>query len=122
MFCNANENNPARWDYVADLKPARLAREDVVGRAGPVHVPGRQKNKIGLTYTQQDFCACHDTISATTAPEAAQDRRFPTQRVVLLDWTSPVTNNVLIEASGIHRVERWGNMHLQTKGLDPRPA
>ena len=75
------------------------------------------KHKIGLTYTQQDFCACHDTISATTAPEAAQDRRFPTQRVVLLDWTSPLTNRVLIEASGIHRVERWGNMHLQTKGL-----
>jgi hypothetical protein len=27
----------------------------------------------------------------------------------------------LIEASGIHRVERWGNMHLQTKGLDIGP-
>ncbi len=42
--------------------------------------------------------------------------------MVLLDWTSPLTNKVLIEASGIHRVERWGNMHLQTKGLDPRPG
>ena len=31
-----------------------------------------------------------------------------------VDWTSPVTNRLLIEASGIHRVERWGNMHLQT--------
>ena len=30
------------------------------------------------------------------------------------DWTSPVTNRLLLEASGIHRVERWGNMHLQT--------
>ena len=29
---------------------------------------------------------------------------------------------MLIEASGIHRVERWGNMHLQTKGLDLDPV
>ena len=36
-----------------------------------------QKNKIGLTYTQQDFCACHDTISATTAPEAALGSSVP---------------------------------------------
>jgi hypothetical protein len=54
-------------------------------------------------------------------PEAAYDRRFPTQRVVLLDWTAPVTNKILIEASGIHRVERWGNMHLQERGLDLDP-
>ena len=54
-------------------------------------------------------------------PRPANDRRFPMQRVVLLDWTSPVTNKLLIEASGIHRVERWGNMHLQTKGLDLDP-
>jgi hypothetical protein len=33
---------------------------------------------------------------------------------VSADWTSPVTNRLLLEASGIHRVERWGNMHLQT--------
>jgi hypothetical protein len=81
-----------------------------------------QKNKIGFTYTQQDFCACHDAITATTAPEAAYDRRFPTQRVILLDWTSPLTNKVLLEGSAIHRVERWGNMHLQTKDFSTDPA
>ena len=42
------------------------------------------------------------------------DRRFPLQRFVSADWTSPITNKLLLEASGIHRVERWGNMHLQT--------
>ena len=33
-----------------------------------------------------------------------------------------MTNRLLLEASGIHRVERWGNMHLQERGLtlDPR--
>ena len=45
---------------------------------------------------------------------ARSDRRFPLQRFVTADWTSPITNKLLLEASGIHRVERWGNMHLQT--------
>jgi hypothetical protein len=121
MFYNQNANNPARWDYVADTsQPASVEK---VWKDAQLRLSWQasQKNKIGLTYTQQDFCGCHDAITATVAPESANDRRFPTQRVVLLDWTSPVTNRVLIEASGIHRVERWGNMHLQTKGLDLDP-
>ena len=48
------------------------------------------------------------------SPDGSTDRRFPTQRFVTADWTSPITNRLLLEASGIHRVERWGNMHLQT--------
>jgi hypothetical protein len=121
MFYNQNANNPARWDYVPDLSnPASVEK---VWKDGQLRLSWQasQKNKIGFTYTQQDFCACHDAITATVAPESANDRRFPTQRVLLVDWTSPVTNRVLIEASGIHRVERWGNMHLQTKGLELDP-
>jgi hypothetical protein len=53
-------------------------------------------------------------VTATTSPDGATDRRFPTQRFVTADWTSPITNRLLLEASGIHRVERWGGMHLQT--------
>ncbi len=121
MFFNQNANNPARFDYVADpSQPASLEKKwtDYQVRLSWQVNP---KNKIGVTYQQQIFCACHDAINATTAPEAATDRRFPVQRPVLLDWTSPLTNKILIEASGIHRVERWGNMHLQTKGLTLDP-
>jgi hypothetical protein len=122
MFFNRNANDPTKWNFDPDLtQPASLEKTwlDAQLRVSWQVTP---KNKLGVTYTQQDFCACHDAITATTAPEAANDRRFPTQRVVLLDWTSPVTNKMLIEASGIHRVERWGNMHLQTKGLEVDPA
>ena len=122
MFYNANANDPARWDYVPDTsRPASLEKTWLDAQLRTT-VQLNPTNKIGLTYTQQDFCACHDNISATTAPEAGYDRRFPTQRVVLLDWTAPVTSKILIEASGIHRVERWGNMHLQTKGLTLDPV
>ena len=33
-----------------------------------------------------------------------------------------MTNKVLLEGDGIHRVERWGNMHLQTKDFSTDPA
>ena len=51
-----------------------------------------------------------------TSPEAGNDRRFP-QRFVTVDWSTPVSNKLLIEASGIHRVERWGGMEPQVGKL-----
>jgi hypothetical protein len=117
MFFNRNANDVTKWTYDPDQSQPASLEKTWLDAQGRFTFQLNPKNKIGLTYTQQDFCACHDAISATTSPEAAQDRRFPTQRVVLLDWTAPVTSRILIEASGIHRVERWGNMHLQTKGL-----
>jgi hypothetical protein len=121
MFYNLNANDPTKWTYEPDLSSQATVEKTWLDAQLRLTWQVHQKHKIGATYTQQDFCACHDAITATTAPEAAQDRRFPTQRVVLLDWTAPITSKVLIEASGIHRVERWGNMHLQTKGFTLAP-
>lgn len=121
MFYNLNANDPAKWVYEPDLSRPASVEKTWLDAQGRFTFQLNEKNKIGVTYTQQDFCACHDEITATIAPEAGRDRRFPTQRVVLLDWTSPVTSKVLLEASGIHRVERWGNMHLQTKGFTLAP-
>jgi hypothetical protein len=122
MFYNKNANDPTKWTYEPDLaRPASLEKTWLDAQLRTTFQVN-QKNKLGVTYTQQDFCACHDNISATTAPEAGYDRRFPTQRVVLLDWTAPVTSRILIEASGIHRVERWGNMHHQTKDFSVDPS
>jgi hypothetical protein len=122
MFYNRNNGNLNAWTYDPDLdRPASNERTWLDGQlrlAWQIN----QKNKLGITWQQQVNCLCHDAITATTAPEAAQDRRFPVQRPILVDWTSPVTSKLLIEASGIHRVERWGNMHVQTKddAVDPR--
>ncbi len=121
MFYNANAGDPTKWTYEPDFSRPATVEKTWLDAQLRLTWQAAQKHKIGLTYTQQDFCACHDAITATTAPEAAFDRRFPTQRVVLVDWTSPLTNRILLEASGIHRVERWGNMHLQTKGLEVSP-
>ena len=54
------------------------------------------------------------------APEAARDFRFPRLRQVHGEWTSPVTNRLLVEAVGLHLYERWGFMHPQApRGSSP---
>src|SRR6185436_3129990 len=42
-----------------------------------------------------------------TSPEANAARRFPLQRALLAEWSSPLTNRVLLESVVIQRVERF---------------
>ena len=80
-----------------------------------------QKHKVGLTWDDQQFCRCPDAITATTAPEAGNDRNFPVERTVQADWTSPVSSKLLLEASAVHKFDRWGANHLHIRDvIDPR--
>lgn len=126
MFYNANANNPNAFTYVPDRsRPAAAPREFSVYQ-GRMTWQATTKNKVGLTYDQETNCFCPNNVSATRSPEAGTDRRFPLQRFVQVDWNSPVSSKLLLEASAIHRVERWGDMHLRTgnagniTSLDPR--
>jgi len=113
MYANANAGNPNSYAYVRDLNNQAILHQDQQIAQLRLTWQVNPKNKIGVTTDFERFCACETTVSPTVAPEAGQDRRFPVQRFVTMDWSSPVTSKVLLEASGIHRVERWGNMHLQ---------
>jgi hypothetical protein len=113
MFHNKNAGNPNAWTYDPDLsRPATYNRVWHVYQ-GRVTWQAAPKHKIGVTYDLEDTCTCNSGVSGTVAPEAGTEFNFPLQRFVQVDWNSPVTNRLLIEASGIHRVERWGIMHLQ---------
>lgn len=116
MFFNDNVNRLDRYDYVQSNRQAVLHQEQTIYQA---HFTWQAspKHKFGLTYDQENFCACSTGISATVSPEAGVDRRFPLQRFVTVDWNTPVSNRLLIEASGIHRVERWGGMEPQVGKL-----
>ncbi|HET9194836.1 MAG TPA: carboxypeptidase regulatory-like domain-containing protein, partial [Vicinamibacterales bacterium] len=116
-FHNANANNINRYDYVRSDRQAILHQDQQIIQ-GRLTWQVDQRNKIGVTADWENFCACTTGIGpgiggAITSPEAGNDRRFPLQRFVTVDWNNPVSNKVLIEASGIHRVERWGGMHPQ---------
>jgi hypothetical protein len=114
QFYNKNENNPNAWAYAPDTaRPAELNRswQDYQAR---VTWQANAKNKFGFLYNIQSNCFCPFGISTLTAPEAGNDQRFPLQRPIEVDWTSPVTSKLLLEATVIHRIERWGAMDPST--------
>ena len=113
QFFNANANKLNEFSYVRSSERAILHQDQQIA-ALRLTYQINNKNKIGGVFDQEAYCGCPAGTSANVTPDGAQDRRFPTQRFVTMDWTSPVTNKILLEASGIHRVEGWGNMHLQT--------
>jgi hypothetical protein len=131
-FYNLNENDPTKWTWDEDRSRPIIAPRRFQVYMGRFTWQANPKNKIGLTYEQENLCFCPDDVGPEaapdpfTAPEAGNDRRFPLQRFVQVDWNSPVNNRLLVEASVIHRVERWGDMGIQTghdgglTSIDPR--
>src|SRR6187455_1950866 len=120
-FFNQNANKLDRYDYLPSTDQAILHQEQTIYQARRTW-QASPKHKVGMTYDQENFCACTTGIGpgiggAITTPEAGNDRRFPLQRFVTVDWSTPVSNRLLIEASGIHRVERWGGMEPQVGKL-----
>src|SRR6188768_2471927 len=113
MFFNENANKPNEWRYVRSTRQAILHQDQQIAQVRLTY-QANPKNKFGMTFDQEAYCGCPFGTTALISPDGSQDRRFPLQRFVTADWTSPMTNKLLFEASGIHRVERWGNMHLQT--------
>jgi hypothetical protein len=113
MFHNANANNLNSFDYVPTDRQAILHQDQTMYQ-GRITWQANPKNKLGLTFDYEALCSCPAGVTAATSPEAGNDRRFPVQRFVQVDWNNPLSNRVLLEASAIHRVERWGAMHLQT--------
>ncbi len=120
MFLNQNANKLDRFDYLPSTTQAILHQEQKIYQAR-LTWQATPKHKFGMTYDQESFCACTTGIGpgpgGLTSPEAGNDRRFPLQRFVTMDWNTPVSNKLLIEASGIHRVERWGGMEPQVGKL-----
>jgi carboxypeptidase family protein len=122
MFHNLNANKPNPLTHIVsynpDLSSPATSPRDFYVYMGRLTWQANPRNKFGLTYDLEGNCFCPDGVSATRTPEAGVDRRFPLQRFVQLDWNSPISSKVLIEASAIHRVERWGGMNLQTGSGD----
>jgi len=98
IYENKNANNPNAWTYEPDT--SKQGYTGFTGNSGDLRLTwqANQKNKLGFAFTYQVNCGCPQVVSATIAPEADQRATFPEQQKILFDWTSPVTNRVLLEA------------------------
>ena len=119
MFHNENAGNPNAWTYEADpSRPATSTSE--LARVSGAASPGRRTEAQDRNHLRhEENLHLHDSNRQRDDLTGSRQRfNFPLQRFVQVDWSSPVTNRLLIEASGIHRVERWGGMHLQSGAGD----
>jgi hypothetical protein len=109
VFENANAFKPNEWLYVPTATRGEL-RSRVFQNSVRLTWQASAKHKIAGTYKVDKWCQCPNGVSATRAPETAVDFRFPRLRQEHLEWTSPLTSRILVEAVGMHLFERWGNM------------
>jgi hypothetical protein len=120
---NLNANAINEWRYAPDPSRSADERRSWEDYNARLTWQVNPKNKIGFLYNIQSNCFCPFGAGFLTAPEAGNDQRFPLQRPILLDWTSPVNSKLLLEATAIHRLERWGAYTLRTAddtAVDPR--
>jgi hypothetical protein len=121
-FVNLNGYDPANYTVQYDTTQRAFSKalwSDAQLRLTTQVTP---KNKVAFTWDQQTRCSClagpgtpsAGVISATVTPEAGTNFRSPTQRLLHGEWSSPANNRVLLEAAGVYRVERWGNMPPNT--------
>jgi len=115
IFTNANAFKPDQWLYSPTTTPATNKGQQF-NNSLRITYQVTPKLKVAGTYKADKWCNCPNQISATRAPEAARDRRFPRLRQEHAEVTSPVTNKLLFEAVGMHLFERWGDMHLRANG------
>ena len=114
IFENLNAYKPNLWSYVPDTSKPAENRGTVKQNNLRITWQAAPKIKIAAEQKVDTWCNCPNNISATVAPEAGRDRRFPRLRQEHLEFTSPVTSKLLIEGVGMHLFERWGNMDLRT--------
>ena len=110
-----NLNTPNAWTYAPDLESRPV--NDLVTKDGQLRLTWQasQKNKIGFVWHEQTICGCPATVSATNA--VGQQRAFPVQRLLQGDWTSPVTNRLLIEGGAVKY--RGNSVERPLPGLNP---
>jgi len=113
---NANAFDPNNLVYVADPSVRGVSSGYNTQSSLRLTWQASARNKIAGTYKRDRWCTCPDQPT-NESPEAVEDFRFPRLGQEHLEWTSPVSNNLLLEAVGLHLFERWGNMHPHQTGL-----
>jgi hypothetical protein len=107
---NLNANNPSAWTYLPDTSGTLVENNakwtDVQGR---VTWQATARNRFAGSYDRQDRCSCPYFALATRAPESGANRKVPNQHLSTLEWFSPVTSRLLVEASALNRFEHWEN-------------
>jgi Carboxypeptidase regulatory-like domain len=112
MFYNKNTNNPDAWTYEPDPSQPISRQHSYYSTTARLTLQATQQNKLAFSYQGQIYCQCANGVSATVAPEAGYERRWPMMNNFVMEWTAPVTNRLLLEAVGLHSEQRWAHNEM----------
>ena len=122
MYYDKNFNNPNVWAFEPDL--SKPAANPSVWKSGSLRLSWQvsAKNKVGVSWNEDSLSYAPNNVSQTLAPEAAQQRVYPLQRQTQIDWASPISNRILLEA-GVNRYRAASNLaHLPGLSAQMVPA
>ncbi|MBI4264032.1 MAG: TonB-dependent receptor [Acidobacteria bacterium] len=115
IFVNRNANDPNAWTYEPDLSQPAFNKVRWFDGQLRTTWQATPRNKIAFTYNKQDRRTHGWYASATRSPEAGSERSSP-QSWVLLEYSSPATNRLLIEGVLSRRFYKWGNYEPSSGG------
>ena len=117
MWENKNANNPNAWIYDPDLSRPALRRFRAPEGKIRLTWQAALKHKFGLTWQEQTICDCPTEITATIAPEAGTIRPQPVVRIAQTEWTSPLTNRLLMTGGFLYN--KIQSDQLPVDGFNP---
>ena len=117
MYYDKNFNDPNVWVFEPDLD--RPAVNPSISKGAQLRLTWQAaaKHKIGVSLHEDSVSFSPSGVSVTRTPESAENRIYPVQRQRQVDWSSPISNRILLEA-GINRYKAASNL-LPMSGLSP---
>ena len=106
IFANKNLNEPTAWNYEDGHQQCRHLQAEYLRHQRTADVQATPKNKVSLYYDNASYCRCNGVI-AGSSPENIGEREYPLNRVIMANWTPPMTSRFLFEAGFSNRAELW---------------
>jgi hypothetical protein len=107
VFVDTTQDDPNVWAYTPDTAHKAVNSGTWKDAQARVTWQATATHKIAFSYAQQTSCKCPSLISATQIG-GTENRWGRPQRLATADWTAPVTNRLLVDASVLHQLNKWG--------------
>ena len=106
MFFDTTYNDPKV--FTLNLDSNHRVSNDGMWNEGDARLTWQAttKHKFGFSYTKDHMCTCPSNIRATVSPGNDNKWGWP-HHFETVDWTSTLTNRLLLEAGLFHQTFRW---------------
>jgi hypothetical protein len=107
VYVDTTQDDPNVFAYTPDLTHKAINNGTWKDGQGRVTWQANRLHKFAFSWSQQTSCKCPSLISPTQIG-GTENRWGHPQRVITGDWTAPMTNRLLLDASILSQVNKWG--------------